>query len=855
MTISPVYWAPAGYSFPASYKTVVNGYLANVAAASATNGNVFGVADEYYQNVGSGNQFISYHVTAGSEVDATDSYPAEGNSYPTSCTPETGFGLTACVTDPALQTEVQTVLTAHGLTADDSHMYVVFFPPNVQTCFGMGVGNCSYSGPGSHGSYCAYHNGFGTIGTARLYADMPYPPLNGCSGGEAPNADAEADAMVSLISHETNETITDYDNAWRDSQQFEDGDECAYTYGVPIGGAGGALYNQAINGSHYYTQDEFSNANYALSQGDVTQVGGVKVNGCVQRPNSIATNLVVTAPGSATSGSPVSVTVKAVDGSANTVTGYTGTVHFTSTDGAATLPANYTFVAADNGIHTFSVTFHTTGSQTVTATDANTGGIAGTSGAVTVTAANLRPTTTTATATPPSSAFGQSVSYGAHVAPTTGTGVPTGTVTFTVGATTLCTTSALDGSGNGSCSASNAPQGTDTVTATYSGDATFAGSSGTTTETVSGPPRPTTTSPSATPTFATLGQSIAYSATVAPSSGSGTPTGTVTFTTSSGTVTLCTTPALVAGAGSCSATSAPLGFDNVVATYTGDGTFATSTGSTFIFVQQGTATTTTASANPTNSTPGQSVSYSAHVASGSGTPTGTVTFTVGATTLCTTPALDGSGNGSCSASNAPVGVDTVTATYSGDSSFSTSSGTTTEIGRVPASTDHYHRHRYPRLFRRRLVGPLRGERGSDHRDRRADGHGHLQDRCHHLVHHPGAQRFRECVVLGLQCPRGCRHGDRDVQRGCHLRGVVGDHHRDGQPPADHHHADSQPDQFHLRPVGELRGPRGPDHRDRRPNRHRHLQGGCDHLVHHPGPRRLGQWLAARPPTPRWVPTR
>ena len=34
-------------------------------------------------------------------------------------------------------------------------------------------------------------------------------------------------------------------------------------------------------------------------------------------------------------------------------------------------------------------------------------------------------------------------------APTTGTGVPTGTVTFKIGATTLCTTLAVDGSGNG----------------------------------------------------------------------------------------------------------------------------------------------------------------------------------------------------------------------------------------------------------------------------------------------------------------------------------------------------------------------------------------------------------------------
>ena len=35
------------------------------------------------------------------------------------------------------------------------------------------------------------------------------------------------------------------------------------------------------------------------------------------------------------------------------VTGYTGTVHFTSTDNTATLPANYTFTAADKGVHTF----------------------------------------------------------------------------------------------------------------------------------------------------------------------------------------------------------------------------------------------------------------------------------------------------------------------------------------------------------------------------------------------------------------------------------------------------------------------------------------------------------------------
>jgi hypothetical protein len=35
------------------------------------------------------------------------------------------------------------------------------------------------------------------------------------------------------------------------------------------------------------------------------------------------------------------------------VTGYTGTVRFTSSDNRASLPANYTFKAADKGVHTF----------------------------------------------------------------------------------------------------------------------------------------------------------------------------------------------------------------------------------------------------------------------------------------------------------------------------------------------------------------------------------------------------------------------------------------------------------------------------------------------------------------------
>ncbi len=66
-------------------------------------------------------------------------------------------------------------------------------------------------------------------------------------------------------------------------------------------------------------------------------------------------------------------------------------MNFTSTDGAATLPASYTFLAGDMGVHTFSsgATLVTAGSQTITATDSVTSSITGTSGMVTVSAANV----------------------------------------------------------------------------------------------------------------------------------------------------------------------------------------------------------------------------------------------------------------------------------------------------------------------------------------------------------------------------------------------------------------------------------------------------------------------------------
>jgi len=296
-TLTPIFWAPSGYTFPSSYKLIIDGYLANVAAASGTQTNVFGVSEQYYQQASSGapQRHIQYLVHAGAEVDVADPYPAPDVH---GCTAASGYR--ACVSDAALQAEVHTAAVAHGLVEDDAHLYLVFFPPGVETC--ENAAPAGSTTPCSINVYCAYHSGFFDVDKIAVYANEPYPDLNGCSdivnGAQAPNGDAYADAAVSLVSHEANEAITDAFGAWFDGAGYENGDECSYVYGTPLGstgvppgpGATGTAYNQTINGAHYYTQDEFSNDDYFADRGDdVSPAAPQHVAGCLQRPTVVVT--------------------------------------------------------------------------------------------------------------------------------------------------------------------------------------------------------------------------------------------------------------------------------------------------------------------------------------------------------------------------------------------------------------------------------------------------------------------------------------------------------------------------------------------------------------------------------------
>jgi Bacterial Ig-like domain (group 3)/Bacterial Ig-like domain (group 2) len=196
----------------------------------------------------------------------------------------------------------------------------------------------------------------------------------------------------------------------------------------------------------------------------------------------------------------------------------------------------------------------------------------------------------------------------------------------------------------------------------------------------------TTTTVTSSNSPSIYGQLVTFTATVAPSSGSGTPRGVVNFADGFFQATPMTclqadnhsfTVPLENGVASCT-TSIPLSAAGhlVTAFYFGDDDFGDSNGSTPQPVNQASTTTqVSSSVNPVVA--GQPVTFTAAVAPvapGAGTPTGTVGFSDGPTQICPPSALGGdTPEATCVTSALAVGNHSIVATYNGDDNFTGSS--------------------------------------------------------------------------------------------------------------------------------------------------------------------------------------
>ncbi len=349
--------APAGahltyYSGPVvsnvQVRIVLWGTATNPILASNLPGFYTGITNSVFYDM-----FSEYatNITAPGNVAGTNQSIGRG-SYTgiTTIAPSRCATATNCtLTDPQIQSELIAQLNAghiplpgYDLNGNVNTEYMFYFPPNVHITSG-GSPSCQAGG------FCAYHGTVMFNSKFLPYSVIPdFGPGSGCDVGCGTGSQIQN--VESASSHELIETVTDVAVgfatvvgtspylSWYDATNGEIGDICN----------GQQSIISTPNGT-YTVQQEFINS----------------LNNCVASGPHPKFSLTSAA---SSVGTPFVLTVTARNPTTGTHKAFAGTVHFTSTDSSAVLPADYIFQPSDQGVHVFNVTLNTVG-KSVTATE------------------------------------------------------------------------------------------------------------------------------------------------------------------------------------------------------------------------------------------------------------------------------------------------------------------------------------------------------------------------------------------------------------------------------------------------------------------------------------------------------
>jgi phosphate-induced protein 1 len=158
--------------------------------------------------------------------------------------------------DRALPGIVSRAISSGALPNDPNGVYLVLTSSDVSETSGF----CR--------TYCGFHTHNTILGNDLKYAyigNVDQCP-SGCeiqsTGPNSPSAGVGgADGMANVITHETEEAITDPDlNAWFDSSGNEDADKCNFKFGPTQTASNGAKFNQTFGGHNWMIQMEWENS-------------------------------------------------------------------------------------------------------------------------------------------------------------------------------------------------------------------------------------------------------------------------------------------------------------------------------------------------------------------------------------------------------------------------------------------------------------------------------------------------------------------------------------------------------------------------------------------------------------------
>jgi hypothetical protein len=312
---------------------------------------------------------------------------------------------------------------------------------------------------------------------------------------------------------------------------------------------------------------------------------------------------------------------------------------------------------------------------------------------------NPVPTTPTLSAAPNPTTFGTLVTIQETIPVVNGT-APTGVVSFYYelpGSTTqvpIGTFNLTAGSGGvATVTTTTLPVGVDNLFASYAGDGNYAAvTSGPDPETVNKGIGPDTLAVAPNPSQFGSATPVIATDTI-PTVGGVAPTGTVTFYDNGPTGTNLGTFPVVNGVATLSTTTLPVGTQPITAVYNGDGNYGVVTSNQVNEVIAPGNTVPALSANPNPTTFGTLVTLTESIPGINGVvPTGTVTFTYtapGSVTVVPIAANVTVTNGvaTTTISTLPIGVDKVTAVYSGDTNYATATNTANVTVGLATGTD------------------------------------------------------------------------------------------------------------------------------------------------------------------------
>ncbi|MFO0942635.1 MAG: hypothetical protein U0930_18010 [Pirellulales bacterium] len=140
-------------------------------------------------------------------------------------------------------------------------------------------------------------------------------------------------------------------------------------------------YTPADSGLHVFSVQlgtaTVNGAVWAFNAVDTVNAATLTTKTNFEVVNGAATSFVLALPANIVAGQAITSKVTARDAFGNTVKNYFGTVHLSSTDANAQLPADYTFASSDLGVHDFSLTLNTAGNQSLTAVDTQNNSVIG----------------------------------------------------------------------------------------------------------------------------------------------------------------------------------------------------------------------------------------------------------------------------------------------------------------------------------------------------------------------------------------------------------------------------------------------------------------------------------------------